>query len=363
MKNRSRRSPFGERATVPPPSPAWYGSVMGSAILGTLGELRPDVVPFGHALAVGFWALAVTLLVGLSIAFCVRIVRDRRAFTTSVATPVAMAQWGMVSMGVLATGSATAAVVPSLDTMWADAAWRTDLVLWFLGTLIGLATAAAVPARLLVQDPGTPTTVWGLAVVPPMVSATVGAGLAGWLSSPAAKVWMVLACVACFFVALVLGLIIFAIAYRHHWLVETLPIDASITAWLPLGVVGQSTAAAQAIAKQSAPMLRGPFASTVLDIAHVYGYVMLTVGLPLIVWALAMTVRGFRRGMAFSPGWWGMTFPVGTLVLGSTNLGRGAGIGMFTVAGGALYLFLLCTWSICVVSSLVAVRGRSRQAA
>lgn len=346
---------FFENPTVPAASPAWYGSVMGSAILGTLSELRTDVIPFGHTLAVGFWLIACTLLVVLTVSFVARIARDRAAFRASVANPVAMAQWGMVSMGVLAVGSATSAVLPAISSGLSDAAWRADLVLWAIGTVIGLATAVAVPARLLVVDPSTPTTAWGLAVVPPMVSATGGAGIVGWLSDPQARVWVLLASAACFFVALVLGVIIFAIAYRHHWLVEPLPLAASITAWLPLGVVGQSTAAAQAIARQSASMLQGQFATTVTQAGHVYGYVVLTIGVPLVAWALAMTVRGFTKRMPFSPGWWGMTFPVGTLVLGSTMLGRSSHHAIFTWAGAALYLFLLGTWSVCAISSLLAV--------
>ena len=346
---------FFANTTVPAASPAWYGSVMGSAILATLSELRTDVIPFGHLLAVVFWLIACTLLVALTAAFVVRIARDRDALRASIANPVAMAQWGMVSMGVLAVGSATSAVLPTISAGLRDAAWRADLVLWVVGTVIGLATAVAVPARLLVADPSTPTTAWGLAVVPPMVSATAGAGIVGWLSDPQARVWVLLASAACFFVALVLGVIIFAIAYRHHWLVEPLPLAASITAWLPLGVVGQSTAAAQAIARQSASMLQGPIATTVTQAGHVYGYVMLTIGVPLVAWALAMTMRGFTKRMPFSPGWWGMTFPVGTLVLGSTMLGRSSHHAIFTWAGAALYLFLLGTWSVCAISSLLAV--------
>lgn len=333
---------------------------MGSAILATLSELRTDVVSFGHPLAVLFWCVAACLLVLLTGVFALRVARDREAFDASVATPAAAAQWGMVSMGVLAFGSATAGVLPRLDASLSSTAWHVDLVLWFLGTAIGLATALAVPARLLLCDPGTPTTVWGLAVVPPMVSATVGAGIAGWLTSTQAKVWTLLASAGCFFVALVLGVILFAIAYRHHWLVEPLPLAASITAWLPLGIVGQSTAAAQSIARQSATLLRPEAARTVTDIAHVYGDVMLAIGVPLVAWALVMTVRGFVRRMPFSPNWWGMTFPVGTLVLGSTMLGRSSGHGFVTGVGGVLYVFLLATWSICGVASIIAVSRAKR---
>ena len=96
------------------------------------------------------------------------------------------------------------------------------------------------------------------------------------------------------------------------------------------------------------------------DVADDYGYVMLGLGVPLVAWAVAMTVRGFRRRMAFVPGWWALTFPIGTLALGCHLLGVGSGMTVFLAAGFACWLTLCGTWGLCALASARAVARRHR---
>ena len=223
------------------------------------------------------------------------------------------------------------------------------LSIWrLIGFAVVLVRAAA---------PGTPSTVWGLAVVPPMVSATVGAGLVPHLA-PALQIPLLLILAACFGLSLILGGIIFALAYHHHWRVARLPIPASTSAWIPLGVVGQSTAAAQAMAVAAAGLVPAPVAGVLQTVANDYGVLMLALGVPLAAWAVAMTVRGFRARMPFVPGWWSLTFPIGTLALGSHLLGVGTGIAAYLVAGLACWATLCGTWLLCAVASARAVHTR-----
>lgn len=345
------REPAGT-VTLPPAGPAWYGAAMGTGILATLTQ----------TLAPGSWAARVWLvlgwglLIGLTAGFAVRC-RRRPGTLTGSLRPTQLPLWGMVAMGLLAVGAATATVLPSWWPALAGAAVVADGVLWMSGTLLGLGTAIGFAVVLVRATPGTPSTVWGLAVVPPMVSATVGAGLVPHLS-PALQGAMLLVLAACFVLSLTLGGIIFALAYHHHWRVARLPIPASTSAWIPLGVVGQSTAAAQAMAVAAAPLLPVPVAGALQTAANDYGVLMLAIGAPLAGWAVAMTVRGFRARMPFVPGWWSLTFPIGTLALGSHLLGIGTGITAYLVAGVACWVTLCGTWLLCAVASVRAVRGR-----
>ena len=115
---------------------------------------------------------------------------------------------------------------------------------------------------------GAPTTTWGLPIVPPMVSATTGSALVPHLATREGQLLLVITTVACFFLALVLGLVVFAVAYRHHWRVAPLPLAASTSAWIPLGVVGQSTAAAQAIAVQAQRFVLPEDTGTLVHVAN-----------------------------------------------------------------------------------------------
>lgn len=346
-------APRPTRTALAAVGPAWYGAVMGTAILATLTQTLVPGLWAGRVLLVLAWSL----LVGLTAGFAVRARRHPGTLAASVRVG-ALPLWGMVSMGVLAVGSATAAVLPSWVPALAGLAVGVDALLWVLGTALGLLTAIGFTALLVRTDAGSPTTVWGLAVVPPMVSATVGAGLVPHLS-PTLQVAMLLVTAACFVLSLTLGAVIFAVAYHHHWRVAGLAVAASTTAWIPLGVVGQSTAAAQAMAGSAAPLLPS-LAGPLQQVANDYGVLMLGLGVPLAAWAVAMTVRGFRRRMPFVPGWWSLTFPIGTLALGAHLLGAGSGLTGFLVAGAVLVLVLAGTWTLCAVASVRAVATAHR---
>jgi tellurite resistance protein TehA-like permease len=343
------------RSGPAPVGPAWYGAVMGTGILATVTQtLVPDVWVARGLLVIGW-----LLLLGLTFGFVARTVRCPAVFTASLRV-AHLPLWGMVSMGLLSVGSATATVLPPWLPAFAWPAVLVDEVLWTLGTIVGLATAIGFTALLIRSDAGAPTTVWGLAVVPPMVSATVGAGLAPHLGSTALQVGMLVIALACFILSLALGAVIFAVAYHHHWRVAGLAIGASTTAWIPLGVVGQSTAAAQVMAGQAAALLPASLAGTAQDLANDYGVVMLSLGVPLAGWAVAMNIRGFRHRMPFVPGWWSLTFPIGTLALGGHLLGVGTGMTVFLAAGTVCWLTLGGTWTLCAVASARAVAGRVR---
>ncbi len=349
-------APRPTRTALPPAGPAWYGAVMGTAILATLTQSLVPGLWVARALLVLGWLL----LVGLTAGFAARAVRHPGTLAASVRVG-AMPLWGMVSMGVLAVGSATATVLPSWEPVLADLAVGVDGILWVLGTALGLATAAGFSVLLVRTDAGAPTTVWGLAVVPPMVAATVGAGLVPHLPTPALQLSMLLVTAACFLLSLTLGAVIFAMAYHQHWRVAGLAVAASATAWIPLGVVGQSTAAAQAMAGSAGPLLPASLAAALQDVANDYGVLMLGLGVPLAAWAVAMTVRGFRRRMPFVPGWWSLTFPIGTLALGAHLLGVGSGMTVFLAVGLACWSALCGTWVLCALATARAVATRHRR--
>ena len=342
---------------LPPAGPQWYGSLMGTGIAATLTQTLSGDLPGAQALAVVLLVIGWLIFMGLTAAFGLRIVRRPAVLAGTIRDLPVLATWGMVAMGVLSLGSATATVVPAHWPSLAPAAWAVDGVLWTVGTVLGILTALGFAVRLIGRDVGAPTTTWGLPIVPPMVSATTGSALVLHLATREGQLLLVITTVACFFLALVLGLVVFAVAYHHHWRVAPLPLAASTSAWIPLGVVGQSTAAAQAIAVQAQRFVLPDDTGMLVHVANAYGIVMLSCGVPLIVWATVMTVRGFRQGMPYSPGWWALTFPIGTVCLGLHGLEGGTGVRAFGIASDAVCLVLLCTWTLCTVATIRAVRA------
>ncbi|WP_406832514.1 TDT family transporter [Pedococcus sp. KACC 23699] len=353
-------APSTPTTSLPPAGPAWFASVMGTGILATLLGREASGTAVLLVPATALLAVGAVLLIGLSAGFAARVAADRAAFTATLRDLSVLPTWGTVSMGILSIGSAALTVLPQLGARTgagAPASWVVgfDAGCWVVGTALGVVTALGFATVVLGRDLGRPLPAWGLPVVPPMVSATTGAALAPQLHTPAAQLTLLTTTVACFFLSLFLGGLVFAASYHHHWRVAPLPASASASSWIPLGVVGQSMAAAQVIAAQSAPLLSPTTAAAARTLADTYGYVMLALSLPVAAYAVSTTVRGFRAGMGFSPGWWALTFPLGTLALGTRLLGSTTGHAAISTIGLAAIVTLCGTWLLCATTSVRAV--------
>lgn len=345
-------------AVIPAAGPAWFGAVMGTGILATLlqradlGGLTTVGAPL--LLAVG-WAL----LCGLGVGYLLRLRRGSTSLAESVAAVADATAWGLVAMGVLSVGGATLTVLPVIapgaDGLAVVLAVVLASMLWVAGSLLGVVTTLAFVRRMR-REPAAPTFTWGLPVVPPMVTATTGAALAAVLPETAAAVVLGVSAV-CFVLSLVVGGRVFVAAYLRHRH-EPLPLAASTSAWIPLGVVGQSTAAAQGLAAEIGRSLAPEAAASLHDLAVGYGVAMLALGVPLVAWAVLRTGLGLVRRMPFTPGWWSLTFPLGTLALGAGMLGAATGSELVSGAGVALTLALVGTWTFCATATLRALARR-----
>lgn len=363
---------------LPPASPVWFPSVMGTAMLSSLlGRLTPEhswlVYP-----ATALVCIAITLFIGLSIGFAVNASRNPGLFTRTWQDMSILPTWGTVSMGLTATGSAIHTVGPLLPfgttdahrgglTADAPATWVivAAALSWVVGTCIGLYTTFRVGLLLMERHMNNPVPAWGLAVVPPMVSSTTGANLAADVKATLPTVMLVMAANACFFLALFFGFLLFTLAYRSHFYYHPLPIDASISAWIPLGVVGQSAAAAQAIAAQAEIMMKPSAIPSITWLAHAYGWFVLAAAIPVVGFAVVRTIHGFISRMTFTPGWWALTFPIGTLALGmSTMVDAMSGPWRLIprVVGTGSLIVLCCTWTFCAAATITAILKTRPQA-
>ncbi len=298
MTNSSRRD------VLAPAGPAWAGSLMGTSIFATLAHIHEvPVIP----------ELLLVMAVGILGFMVVGWLRLRNPpFHSKL-----MAPWGMLSMGIMSLGSAASSLFN--DSVWQLASW------W-----IGAPLAIYVSLRQLRGFEGEPTFQWGLALVAPMVAATSGAQLSvdyGTFYHVCAQIF--------FWMALITVLPIFVRCYVALFS-GTMRIPDSIagTAWIPLGLVGQSTAAAQLLFNRT--------------FAVAYGSTVLIVGVFLVAIALRRFTRAVIRWAGYSPGWWGATFPVGTLSLGTHNLGGTIGAQWLYAVSAGLLCLLAVHWVACV---------------
>lgn len=280
--------------TLPKFGPAWAGALMGTSIASSLTGLH------GFHVAQLVFAL---IAAGLLIVFTVGVRNEPPRHQN-------MAAWGMYTMGLLACGSAWTALtgndVFQLISWWIGAPLAIIVCLWQLWGLWKQSHHYTEPAFP-----------WGLALVSPMVAATS----AGQLAAHHGEFYHY-AGELCFFLTFFTAIPLFLCCYWSR----TRPRGAAAgTAWIPLGVIGQSTAA-----------------STLLFDAHLYGLIMFTLGVPCVLYAMYCFYEAVLHWAPYGPGWWGSTFPVGTLCLGAWDEG-------WHTLSLALLVLLLLHWGVCAV--------------
>lgn len=253
-----------------------------------------------------------------------------------------MPAWAMLSMGLIALGSASTSVL-------GDNYWEFMFFCWASGTIIGLVAYSLYTSALLRGTAGTPSFTWGLPLVTPMVASTSAAQLHDHYGSTP-LLWISF---ALFLSTLAVAPLVFARVYFYYFSPHgpRIPLMATPTSWIPLGMVGQSTAAAQ--------LIGDAFTSTTTTrIAIIYGFVMGIISIPLGAIAHFLFYKAVVKGATYSPTWWASTFPVGTLSLGAHFLAQSTELALFDYF--SLYLLALMLFHVIVstIAGTIAVTKR-----
>lgn len=319
---------------------------MGTGILAVVLSDLPFGLPGASYGATAAWLLALSLLVAVTVVGA----RAGRPFA-HLGDPVLAHSYGATAMGLMTAGAATGAV----GGRWlGPLALPLEAGLWVAGSVLGLVTAVVVPYCAITRHEVRDDSAFGgwlMPVVPPMVSAATGTALLGHLPAGELRATLLALLCAAFGIALLATLTILPTIWqrvlRHGpGTPATVP-----TLWIVLGPLGQSVTAAYhlagaaplALPGQDPGLLRALFLSFALP---VWGFALLWLAL-----AGALTVRQVRAGLPFAPTWWSFTFPVGTLVTGTTALAHATGLVLFAAATAGLLVLLLVAWTVVAVAT------------
>jgi tellurite resistance protein TehA-like permease len=307
-------------------APNWYASVMGTGIVANAALLLPHRSEALHDAALGVWCVAATLLAGLVVATA----RRPRAFLAHAQNPAMAPFYGAPAMALMTVGAGSALLGFPI---------ALDVALWTAGTLIGLFVAVAVPYLMIARHDLAPNSAFGgwlMPVVSPMVSAATGAALIDRLPAGEARLDLLLACTAMFGLSLLAALLVIAVLWHkllHHGIGAAVLVP---TLWIVLGPLGQSITAANLLA-DSAGL---PRTAGVLYGVPVLGFALLWMAI-----AATITLHTVRtQGLPFSLSWWSFTFPVGTVVTGTSLLAAHTGSVAMSWLAVALYVFLVGAW-------------------
>ncbi|MEU6402765.1 C4-dicarboxylate ABC transporter [Streptomyces sp. NPDC046985] len=335
--------------------PNWYGSVMGTAAVGTAGAALPVHVPGLRTVCAAVWALSLVLLAVLLTARVLHWTHHSDQARAHLRDPGAAPFYGCASMALLAVGGGALAV--GRDWIGGPAALALDAVLFTAGTAVSLVAAVAVPYLMTVHhriEPRQVTPVWLLPLVAPMVSAALGPALVRRLPAGQARETLLLGCAALFGLSLLAVLALLPLIMGRLLLAGPLPLALTPTLFLVLGPLGQSTTAVAALADAAPGAVPAPWASALGVCAVLYGVPVTGFALLWFAFAAAQTARAARRGMGFAMTWWAFTFPVGTCVTGASALARHTRLAAYEGLALALYAVLAAAW---LAAAAHTVRG------
>ncbi|WP_378737832.1 TDT family transporter [Nocardia brasiliensis] len=326
--------------------PNWFAAVMGTGIVATAAATLPLQFTGLRGAATLVWALAAALLVALSVAWVAHWVRFPDTARDQRNHPVMSQFFGAPPMALLTVGGGT--LLLGGDVIGMSAAVAIDWVLWTAGTALGLLTAFAVPYRMFTRrrvDADAAFGGWLMPVVPPMVSAAMGALLVPHTPAGQPRLTMILLCVAMFGLSLIAALVTITMIWSrlvHH---GTPAAGTVPTLWIVLGPLGQSITAAGLLANAAPSALPDLYAKGFMVFSVIFGIVAWGFAMLWLALALAVTVKTARAGeLSFNLTWWGFTFPLGTCVTGSIVLYTHTGADLFAVTAVVLYVVLVAAW-------------------
>ena len=340
--------------------PNWFAAVMGTGIIANAAVTLPTQIAGQRGFALVVWLAATVLLVALLAATTAHWVRHPQQARAHICHPVMSHFYGAPPMAMMTVGAGALHV--GKDLFGQRAAVDLDWVLWTAGTVTGLLAAAVVPYVAFTRHSYTAESAFGgwlMPIVPPMVSASTGALLVPHAAAGQARETLLLGCYAMFGLSLFASLIVITLIWARLAQHKVGAAAAVPTLWIVLGPLGQSITAAGLMGNAAQSVLPAPYGGGAAALALFYG--LATWGFAVLWFALAaaITVRTMRVHLPFSLTWWSFTFPVGTVVTGTSGLAARTHLDVFAVAATGLFVFLLLAWATVLTrTTRGAVNGR-----
>lgn len=338
--------------------PNWFASVMGTGIIANAAASLPLFSDKLHLFATLVWCLASFMLIGLVMASMVILLQKQNVWKKHFRDPMMAQFYGAPPMAMLTIAGGT--ILLGGDILGNNLAETIAWCLWFAGTITGLGSALIVPYRLFTVFEVRSDSAFGgwlMPVVPPMVSAAIGAMLVPYAPEGVLRETLFYVCFSMFGLSLVSAMIIISMIWSrlaHH---GTSGSSRVPTLWIVLGPLGQSMTAAgllATVAKTAVPQ----------HISHAFEIFAVLYSVPtlgfIVLWtcmASLLTIRARRRQMRFTLTYWAFTFPVGTCVTGIAQLAHHTGLPLFAWTSVFYYLGLLTAWLVAVIGTTKGMRA------
>src|SRR5882757_861040 len=340
--------------------PNWYASIMGTGIVANAAVTLPHQMIGLHTAATVVWIFASIMLVALTAAWAGHWVWHRQTARGHARNPVMAQFYGAPPMALLTVGAGT--LLLGKDMIGLTLAVRIDAVLWGLGTLTGLASALAIPYLLFTRHELQPDSIFGgwlMPIVPPMVSSATGALLVPYTPPGQLQLTLLLGCYAMFGLSLLASVIVTSLIWFRLTMHKLGPAATVPTFWIVLGWLGQSITAVNLLGGVAHLALPAPYAVAFQAFGLIYGVPVFGFALLWLGLAAAVTLHTAREHLPFALTWWSFTFPVGTVVTGTSALAEHTGATAISWLAVVFYLGLVIAWAtVALRTARGSVTGR-----
>ncbi len=340
--------------------PNWFAAVMGTGIVANAAMTLPLQLAGQRGVALAVWVVAGLLLLGLLAATAGHWMIHPVQARGHLSHPVMSHFYGAPPMAMLTVGAG--ALLVGKDVLGERLAVDLDWVLWTAGTVTGLLSAFVVPFVMFTShsnDADSTFGGWLMPIVPPMVSASTGALLVPYAAPGQVRETLLLGCYAMFGLSLIASLVVITLIWGRLAQHKVGAAAAVPTLWIVLGPLGQSITAAGVTGVAAQSVLPEPYAGGAAALALFFGLATWGFAVLWLAIAAAITIRTARAHLPFSLTWWSFTFPVGTLVTGTSGLAARTHLDVLGVAAVALFVLLLAAWAtVFTRTARGAVSGR-----
>lgn len=337
--------------------PNWFASVMGTGIIANAATGLPlfgeQLTPFGIAI----WLLASFMLICMLTIKIIQTITSPHIIKRQFNDPVMSQFFGAPPMALLTIAGGT--ILFGHYAMSIELAMTIAWTLWIIGTIGGLITAVVIPFRLFTHHEVRGDAAFGgwlMPIVPPMVSAAIGAMLIPHASSEVLQQTLLYGCYAMFGISLIGAMIVITLIWSRLAHSGTSGSARVPTLWIVLGPLGQSITAAGLLGSAAITVVEQPIANSLNIMAILYGVPIWGFAVFWSVLATLLTIRALQRKMPFALTWWAFTFPVGTCVTGTTQLALHTGLPAFEWAAIILFGVLIFAWIIAAIGTLRGIK-------
>jgi C4-dicarboxylate transporter/malic acid transport protein len=338
--------------------PNWFASVMGTGIIANAAVGLPIIGQHLSQFGLVIWVIASLMLIVMLLLKTAQTIIKPHIIKRQFNDPVMAQFFGAPPMALLTIAGGTLLFGHHFFTP------ETVLViawtLWITGTIAGLITSVIIPFRLFTHHQVRSDAAFGgwlMPVVPPMVSAAIGAMMIPHVQDTLLQQTLLYACYAMFGTSLMAAMIILTLIWGRLAHAGTSGGARVPTLWLVLGPLGQSITAAGALGAVALTVVEQPIAGSLNNMAILYGVPVWGFAVYWSMLATFLTLRALRRKMPFALTWWAFTFPVGTCVTGTTQLALHTGLPAFEWAAVILFSLLICAWIIAAWGTIKGLKA------